>query len=37
MSNKKCVRYSYCAFRLAYGYCAKDIGDECPIVWGKEE
>ena len=33
----KCKKYKDCPFRKAYGYCAKQIGEDCPIVWEKEQ
>lgn len=32
---KKCKHRKYCAFRRAFGYCIKQIGEECtfyPVI-----
>lgn len=28
----KCKYYKKCAFRKAFGYCAKQIGEDCPVI-----
>lgn len=33
MTKYKCKHIKYCPFRRAYGYCIKQIGEECQIVW----
>lgn len=33
----KCKHYKQCPFRKAYGYCLMQIGEDCQIVWKKEQ